>query len=335
MKITIKDIAKMAGVSHPTVSKALNNEPGVSEETRRKILTIAKQVNYVPNLAAKRLVHKKTNSIGLIWPQAEGLFFYHLCSNLQKEASAKGLNVIISLARPEEALRTFNQHFVDMVIAWLPPEWVPSTEFLKEKENLAGQMLVMGGANIARAHRILIDRKKGISLAIKYLSDIGHKRVAFVGQKSDKLIGYMQGIVECGLEYIPEYSIVEGKDESGAGSIEDRVRALFDLTPKVTALVADSNGMLFQLIKVLRKYHICIPEDLSIIAYDDIPEMEIFDIPITTIGPSIKRLTESALNILTEKRDDSSCSYTEWVEVNIVPELVVRQSTRKVDRLHI
>ena len=76
--VTIKDIAIAAGVSHPTVSKALNNAPGVSDETRRKILKLAAQMNYTPNMAAKRLANKGNRSIGFIWPKAEGIFFYHL-----------------------------------------------------------------------------------------------------------------------------------------------------------------------------------------------------------------------------------------------------------------
>ena len=81
-------------VSHPTVSKALNNAPGVSDETRRKILKLAAQMNYTPNMAAKRLANKGNRSIGFIWPKAEGIFFYHLANALQEEAGARGIDVV-------------------------------------------------------------------------------------------------------------------------------------------------------------------------------------------------------------------------------------------------
>jgi Transcriptional regulators len=323
MKVTIKDIARMAGVSHPTVSKALNNEPGVGEDTRQKILMIAQQVNYVPNLAARRLVDSKTNSIGLIWPQNEGLFFYHLCNKIQKEASALGINVIMSMAEPTAALRTFNEHFVDMVIAWLPPDWVPSVNFLKEKDIFQGKMLVMGGARLADSHRISIDRKTGIYSAMKYLSDIGHHRVAFIGEKSDKLMGFMQGALEFGLEYYTEYIMVS--DQSTEISEKDLAK-LISGDRKPTAFVVDSQGALFCFFRFLRKNHIRIPDDFSLIVYDDVPEMEIIDIPLTTVGPSIKKLACEALDIF--KKNSSDIQPKKWIDMEIVPELVVRQSTK-------
>ena len=96
--VTIKDIAIAAGVSHPTVSKALNNAPGVSDETRRRILKLAAQMNYVPNMAARRLANKGNRSIGFIWPKAEGIFFYHLVNALQEEAGARGIDVLVSMS---------------------------------------------------------------------------------------------------------------------------------------------------------------------------------------------------------------------------------------------
>ena len=105
--VTIKDIAQAAGVTHPTVSKALNNAPGVRAETRQRILELAEQMNYIPNVAAKRLAKQKNRSLGFIWPQIEGLFFYHLCSDLQREAVRRDIDVVVSMSEPSKALRTF------------------------------------------------------------------------------------------------------------------------------------------------------------------------------------------------------------------------------------
>lgn len=325
MKITIKDIAKMAGVSHPTVSKALNNEPGVNSETRSKILMIAQRMNYVPNLAAKRLADQKTNSIGLIWPQSEGLFFYHLCNSIQKEASKIGVNVIMSMANPALALRTFNEHFVDMVIAWLPPDWVPSIEFLKEKELFQGEMLVMGGGHMSDAHRISINRKSGLYSSVKYLAQIGHHKVIYIGEQNDKLVGFMQGILEIGLEYHPDYVLaVDDKYEVS----EQKLMSLLSSEQRPTAFIVDCQGTLFMLIKILRRHQIRIPDDFSLIVYDDIPEMEVFDMPLTSVGPSIKRLVGEALDIF---KKDSKISLKQWVDIEVIPELTVRQSTRALN----
>lgn len=313
----------MAGVSHPTVSKALNNEPGVSSETRSKILVIAQQMNYIPNLAAKRLADQKTNSIGLIWPQNEGLFFYHLCNNMQKEAAKIGANVIMSMANPALALRTFNEHFVDMVIAWLAPDWVPSVEFLKERELFQGKMLVMGGGQISDAFRITIDRKYGLYSSVKYLAQLGHHRVAYIGEQNDKLVGFMQGLLELGLEYHPDYVlVVDDKYEV----FEQKLMGLLLSEKRPTALIVDCQGNLFTLVKILRRHQIRIPDDFSLIVYDDIPEMEVFDMPLTSVGPSIKTLVSEALKIFVDK--DYKISSKHWSDIEIIPELTVRQSTR-------
>ena len=325
MKVTIKDIAKMAGVSHPTVSKALNNEPGVSEETRTKILRIAKQVNYVPNLAAKMLTQHKTNSIGLIWPQDEGLFFYHLSHSIQKEALKYGVNVIMTMSEPAVALRTLNQQFVDMIIAWLPPDWIPTSEFLKEKELFPGDILVMGGGRLPDSHRISIDRKGGIYLVLKHFTELGHKRVAYIGEQSDKMVGYMQGVLEFGLEYHNDYVLINESDVHSNVS-DDSFLKMINCAPKPTAVIIDSQGNLFKSIGLFRKYNIRIPEDLSMVVYDNIPEMVMFETPLTTVGPSIQKLAVQALSIYMETRDKATAQ--KWRDIEIAPEIVLRNSTK-------
>lgn len=327
MKVTIKDIARMAGVSHPTVSKALNNEPGVSEETRKKIIKISRQVNYVPNLAAKRLVHHKTDCIGLIWPQDEGLFFYHLSHSIQREALKSGANVIMTVAEPAAALRTFNQQFVDMVILWLPPDWIPTPEFMKERELFPGNILVMGGGRLPDSHRISIDRKNGVYSAIKYLKELGHSKIAYIGERghNDKVIGYMQGMLEFGLEYHPEYVV---SVDHGAALQEENFLRMLNHVPRPTALFIDSQGILFKSIELLRKFEVKIPGDFSAVVYDNIPEMVMFETSLTTVGPSVQRLTVEALKIYNETREAKE--EQEWIDIEVGTEMVIRNSTAPV-----
>lgn len=326
MKVTIKDIAKMAGVSHPTVSKALNDEPGVSEETREKILRIAREVNYVPNLAAKRLTQHKTNCIGLILPQNEGLFFYHLSHSIQKEALKYGINVIMTVAEPSMALRTFSQQFVDMVIFWLPPDWMPTPEFERERELFSGDILVMGGGRLTDSHRIAIDRRNGIYSAIRHLTELGHRKIAYIGEQNDKMVGYMQALLEFGLEYHGDYVI--NSDAVFGNVSEDRFLQMINCESKPTALVIDSQGNLFSSIGLIRKFNIRIPDELSVVVYDNIPEIKMFETPLTAVGPSIEKLTVEAFNVYLENRDKKI--EQKWIDIEVDPEIVVRKSTKKV-----
>ncbi|MDF2718440.1 MAG: transcriptional regulator [Paenibacillus sp.] len=336
MRITVKDIAKIAGVTQPTVSKALNNEPGVSEETRIRILKIAKELNYVPNLAAKRLVTRQSNCIGLIWPRTEGLFYYHLCHAIQREVANRGLTFLISVANPAVAVHTFNEHFVDRILFWESSGWVPDMSFMKEMEAFQGELLLMGGASLEGAHRIEIDRKKGIYKAMRHLAELGHRKVTFIGRASDKLSGYMQGMVEFGMEHHPDYVIQREGKEFPTKAVEQLLSRPAEERP--TALILDSQGALFQMLKWFRKYRIGIPDDMSLIVYDDVPEMqELLDVPLTVVGPGINRLASSAIEILAGElgskggpEQPQGQPVPDRANIIIEPELVVRESSRLV-----
>lgn len=347
MRVTVKDIAKIAGVTQPTVSKALNNEPGVSEQTRMRILTIAKELNYVPNLAAKRLVQRKSDCIGLVWPRAGGLFHFRLAQEIQQEVTRRGYTFLISVADPAVAVHTFNDHFVDRILFWEAPGWVPSLEFVKEKEAFQGKIVVMGGARLEGAHRIQIDRQQGFYTAMKHLAELGHRKVSYIGYLNDKYAGFMQGMVEFRMEHHPDYFI--RRDERTR--LESEAELLAMLTrPKeerVTAIIVDSQGTLFRIQRYFRKLGIRIPDDMSLISYDNIPEMTtLLEVPLTVIGPSIQQLVTTALDMLigdvdgqdSDKREDLAKLQPDgsgtlvWQDVVMEPELVIRESTQPVPK---
>ncbi|MEF3305577.1 LacI family DNA-binding transcriptional regulator [Paenibacillus sp. GYB003] len=322
--VTIKDIARLAGVSHPTVSRALNDDPGVNEETRRKILQIAEQLDYVPNLAAKRLAERKSNCIGMIWPAFDSMFFYNLCKQIRKEAAKKGMSVLLSLDDPVEAMRTLNQQFVDHVIYWAAPDWVPPAEFLKQKQLFKGDMLLIGGGAVEDAHCLKIDRKHGIFEAVKHLAGLGHTRIGFIGETTDKLVGFTQGIVDCKLEFRRDFLVpVTGARSPDEMFDEKAVSELLIGDDRPTALVLDSQAAFLQLVRLLRLCKIRVPDDLSLIVYDDVPELQMFEVPLTTIGPPLQALAERTIAMLTEKTDETT---REWREEEIKTQLVVRQS---------
>lgn len=317
--ITIKDIAKAAGVTYVTVSRALNDEPGVGEQTRQKIKAIAEEMNYIPSLAAKKLVQRQPNTIGLIWPKIKGMFFYDLSFEIQQEASNRGLQVILSMARPEEALRTFNQYFVDYVIFWRP-NWNPTLEFLQEKEKFRGEMLLLGGWKTDRAHSLSIERAEGFRDAVHHLASLGHRRIAFVGMPDlDKHNGYMQGMAELKLDYSPEHVVLSNDPAFG-----QKVGELMSGADKPTAMIVDCHGILHEITGKLRKLNVRVPEDLSMVLYDD-TQLQFFEIPLTTVGPSIPELATRSLDILTgaANREDGP----RWIEEVIKSKLTPRSST--------
>ncbi|MDF2661634.1 MAG: hypothetical protein K0Q94_4425 [Paenibacillus sp.] len=327
MKVTIKDIARMAGVSHPTVSRALNDDPGVNEETRRRILQIAEELNYVPNLAAKRLAERKSNCIGVIWPAFDSMLFYNLFIQIRNEAAKKGFSVLLSLDNPVKAMQTLNQQFVDHVIYWAGPDWVPSAEFLKQKQLFKGDMLLMGGGEEADTHLLKIDRRHGVNEAVKHLAALGHTQIGFIGETSDKLVGFTEGLVDCKLELHREYLIPVNTAPSAMEIFDNQtVSELLDVSSRPTAFVLEGQSVFFQMAKLLRQRKIRIPDELSLIVYDDVPELQMFEVPLTTIGPSLEALAERAIAMLTEQSGNVKGQAREWRNEELKTRLVVRQS---------
>lgn len=323
--ITLKDIAKAAGVTAATVSRALNNEPGVKETTRSKIVALAKEMNYLSGPAAKRKAETKPNSIGVIWTFPYGLFFNHMCLELQKQAALRGHYIIVSFAKPDEAMRHFNDHLVDKIIYWCGPGWTPSLEFLQAKQQFEGNMLLIGGASLEGTHRLAVDREKAMLKAVRHLAELGHKRIAFVGGTSDKLMGYTIGLLENQLAYDPDFFIkCYTNYEISAEQVAKVLRR--DDPARATAVIVDSHGNLFPFIQVIRKLRFNVPDDFSLVVYESIPEMEkLLDVPITSVGPSVREMAERSIGLLLN--DSPPDPEIGWHDQTVVPELTVRQST--------
>lgn len=331
---TIKDIAKEVGVSHPTVSKALNQMPGVSEETREKIFAAAKKLNYVPNSAAKRLAKQKNRSIGFIWPADKGLFLYHLCTKLQEEAKKRNIDVLISLSEPAEALKNFQNHFIDFVFSWFLPEWRPDEKFLHEFKLYQGELMLVGGGKLNGTHQLVIERAKGISNAVNYLARRGHKKVAFFGLDSEKKTGYLSGMLENKMEYHDNYlSLVEKDyyaDRSGyEAELKEKLSALWFSQNRPTALILDSQNLAIGFLNVFRKLHISIPEDLSVITYDDIPEYSMYPVGLTTCSPSCAEMVDFILQ--TFEAWYSGDGQGKLADKTLVPQLTVRESVKLIN----
>lgn len=331
MGVTIKDIAAAAGVSHSTVSKALNNVSTVNEQTRQRIMELAKRMNYTPNLAARNLANKRNRSIGLVWPSAQGLFYYHLCATFQKAAARRDIDVFVSMSKPARALYNFRRHLVDYAVLWSGPSWRPDAQFAQERDRFQGQVIIAGGGYCDGVNLLNIERATGTFEAVKHLAGLGHRRIAFVGEDSDKSAGYMRAMLDLSLDYSPGMMITtpEGfyyQSVMKRQELDQRFQALWHSAQRPTALIMDSQGSAFAMINTLINLGINIPDDLSVITYDDIPEISIYPVALDTYGPSIEAIVASVLDDYERYYEDGQVQARQLAA--IVPQLIRRESTK-------
>ncbi|WP_176706773.1 LacI family DNA-binding transcriptional regulator [Paenibacillus hemerocallicola] len=322
--VTIKDIAKQAGVTYGTVSRALNGEPGVSEKTRSRIKAIAEQMNYVPNLAAKRMVDRSSNCIGIIWPKIEGLFFYRLSERIQEEASRRGIRIMLSVAEPEDALSSFQEHFIDKVVHWVYSE--QTAAFIAAKQSFPGTILEVGSRSAGEGPSLEIDRKGAVFKAVRHLAELGHERIAFVGARTDKWVGYTQGLVDFDREYHPDDIVMTRLSDP---DMEAKILGYLsrDRNDRATAVIVDSQGMMFEFARLVHAAKVRIPEQLSLVGYDDVPELHrLLPVSITTVGPDIDTLANRLMDTIT--RADAAEDSTDRNDRIIEGVLTVRESTQ-------
>jgi DNA-binding LacI/PurR family transcriptional regulator len=337
MSVTIKDVAKKAGVSPSTVSRVLSNHPRISRETSRKVKIILNEMGYHPNIMAQNLVSRTTNSICVILPKsAEELFlnsfFMELVRGIVTQANRSGYDVVLSSGGSEQeevdvVSRLINGKKVDGAILLYSRKDDPVVEFLHSNNHpfvLIGRsdkypdLLSVDNDNIQAAYD-----------ATKHLISFGHKRIGFVSGppnhvvSGDRLKGYQRAFEEAGLELRKDW-IVEGEflQESGY-----RAMSFFmNLPQRPTALVVVDDLVSFGVLRGLHELGYKVPDDLSIVSFNNISIAELSTPPLSSIDIGIYNLGYTASQALIQSIQHNG--ENQFMQRHIIPHrLVVRESS--------
>lgn len=292
MGITIKDIAKIANVSYSTVSKALNDSPLVKASTKNKIIEIANELGYEPNFAAQRLVSKQTRVIGLIWPTIERIVLSTLVTEINHEFNKTPYSMILSVESAKTALDTFKRFQVDGIILF--EEGVKMTAIQSSIP-----LLSYGVAKNQAVGYPIIDanHEQAMHLAVKYLYELGHKHIIYIGDlSSDDLMqtekhhGFVKAMKNFHLPLFPESTV----DTKGLDWFDGYTTTKKQLANHhyPTAIVGGSYDISNGIIRAVREQGIQIPQQISVISYDNIPQMENTEIPLTCIGVPVDQLAK-------------------------------------------
>lgn len=302
---TIKDIAEKAGVTATTVSRVINNRGYISDETRSKVFSIMKEMNYHPNEAARALSKKHTNIIGVIVPHITHPFFSKLISNLESAASARNYKILLcnSKDQPEK-----EAEYLDMCISnkvagiILCSKYVDAAKFKKlhipiihfEQEEKSDESIT-----------IQCDNYQGGRLAAKHLIDQGCKKLLHFGGilKKDmpadrRADGFRDICQEEGVE-----SIVLMSDQLAYGSMhyQSYIEKGLKENEGVDGIFASSDLIASQVIQVCNDLNIKIPEQVKLVGFDDVMIATVTTPTITTIHQPIKEMSELSIEYIEKK----------------------------------
>ncbi len=298
--VTIKDVAKVAGVSIATVSRVLNNSPFVKEKNKIKVNRAVKDLGYKPNVFAQRLAGGKLNAVGLIIPGYEGVFYSFYAQEVIRnigfglESLKKDLFLHMYWNKDN-----FNSGYVEGVIfadiirnekqlKRIVDEEIPCVVINKTIEDLPVSF-------------VAIDNKKGAEEAVKLLIDLGHRRIAHITGDlnaqcaQDRLSGFKSILNDSGIQ-IPDYFIQEGN--FSRAQARRAVEFLSEQKVKPTAIFCACDDMAYEIILCLLEKKIKIPEDISIIGFDDNPQFTYGPVALTTVHQPLDEMVKQALAIL-------------------------------------
>lgn len=326
---TIKMIAKMACVDVSTVSRALNNSEKVKPETRERIKALARKLNYRPNEVARCLVGKKTNTVGVIVPELLNSFYAEIVSAIEQYFIDEGYSIILGTSdyNPEKEGKytdLFIKKRVEGII--LAAHCKPYSKKDIIKALSIPMVFIENYQNTGICSSVNVDNVYGAKLAVEHLKKLGHSRIGFIGDtvtNAERLEGYMLAMNEFFGGYNEDCICVDDvRFEEGGYS---KMKKLLDRKPLPTAVFCVNDYFVIGAIKAVKESGLSVPDDISIVGFDDLRGITYTDIPATTIRQPKGELGKMAASILLEtiKNPDNPVIK----DIILKPELVVRKST--------
>lgn len=336
-RVTSQDVANLAGVSRTTVSFVLNDVKRytITPETRNKVIQAAEQLGYIPNASAQALATRRAKAIGLVMtrsPQyiASDTFLPQIIGGLLDVVKKQQLGVLIEWVEPGHQLQTYRQlvhakHIDGMIL--LTPRL--DDEGLKELEDFDIPIVLMGNIPESTLHSVDIDNRLAARQAVEHLISIGHRQIACIlnaplpySSARERLLGFQDALQAADLEF--DESLVRHADfDPKSGYLQ--MQSLLDGGKPFTAVFIASDNVAVGALSAIQEAGLQIPEDLSIVGFDDIPWAAFANPPLTTVRTPAQELVQDACLLLLDLMQGNT---RQERHVRIHSELVIRQSTQ-------
>ena len=333
-RLTIADIAKLAGCSKTTVSRVINQKPDVHPATRQRILDLIEQYDFHPNLFASAKTRQKINHIGLIVPDTtsnilSNQFYVGVLQGILDEVERRSHYLLFCYVHQTNYVEVFEQKRVDGFILLSPAALHRSIilELQSKTIPFVCTSKVINGPDIPYVD---IDNFKGAKIATQHLLSLGHRKIAFAGKpiltsNHDRLMGYKETLTANHLNIRDDY--VQTVNVSSIESGYHMMQNLLNLTDPPTAVFSACDIMAFGAIKAIHERDLRVPEDISVIGFDDIPLSCNMTPPLTTVRqPAVEKGAKAAGKLIDHLVDGQQLE-TEILDVD----LVIRDSTGPVN----
>ena len=325
--ISIKDVARLAGVSITTVSRVINKFPTVKEKSRIRVIEAIKQLKFQPSVYAQRLASGKSNVVTLVIPRYEGIFysFYalELIRGIGTMCAALNLDLLLHLADGTTQLSvkgTGGAIFADVI---------SNRQQLEDVLSLGVPCIVINNrVEDLEVSYIAIDNLTGAKNAVEYLIGLGHKKIAhisgdFITQAArERLEGYKKALKEKNIPFHEKYVF---KTDFSRGQARQAAEKLFKMEGRPTAVFVASDSMALEVMAVAHELGREIPRDLSIVGFDDNPSGLYGPVALTTVRQPLIKMAQESVKELHRLMSHKK----EKIKKLILPtELVIRESAR-------
>lgn len=339
MSVRVKDIAELLGISPSTVSLVLNNKPGISQKTRQRVLDAISEMGYDINFLSKPALNNN-RSIRLIVYKKHGKvvsdtpFFAELLEAIESEARKNGYNLVFSYVNENEnraeILRIIKERPLDGVL-------ILATEMNKEEiasfSKIDSPVLVLDNYfQSEKLDTVVINNVQGAYEAVKYLADCGHKKIGYlrssikINNFSERYDGYIKSLGDNGLK------VENGFLWELGSTLDEAYRDAKELLGKTrnlpTAYFADNDIIALGAMKAFKEAGYSIPEDISLVGFDDMPFCEMAEPSLTTIKVFKQAMGRHAVKRLIEIIETKTSDY---IKIEIGTELIKRKSVRKLE----
>lgn len=337
-RISIKDVAKEAGVSTSTVSYVLNSTPTetISEETSKRVMAAVQKLGYVPNLNARSLSSSRSNLIGVLIPQTEpgkefmfsNPFYGDLLSSIEYTARQHGYHLLLSGTKEDQNYLNIaqNRGLDGIIIVGTYPG-----ENLNALKKLGVPIVLVDSyVNDDDFHTLGIEDKEGARIATRYLIEKGHRTIAFIsgsirenGVNMKRYQGYCDALQEAGLS-LDEQAIYSGTVDYEYGLTA--AQQYIDRGRKQTAAFVTADVLSMGVIKGMNQHGVHIPADLSIVSFDDVYLAEMSYPSLTTIHQDINEKGRQAVQLVLEAAKSKEHQHRECI---LPLRLIERESVRE------